>query len=84
MEAKLREDGLEAGAIVTRDEKTITGSIFGTAHAHRDFNKYGTLFLQGKLPMNCPISNTYPLTPINEASALMLTCEIGRGIILFA
>lgn len=66
-----------------RDEKTVTGSIFGSAQTERDFNSYGDLFLEGRLPVDRLISRRYPLEQVNEACSAMLSGELGRGVIVF-
>jgi Zn-dependent alcohol dehydrogenase len=71
------------GAILTRQEKTVTGSYYGTANTARDFPLYADLYLKGKLDLDRLISRTYSLDQINEAYADMLSGEIARGIIVF-
>ncbi|MBI3761262.1 MAG: Zn-dependent alcohol dehydrogenase [Chloroflexi bacterium] len=71
------------GAIITRQEKTVTGSYYGSANTARDFPLYADLYLKGKLDLDRLISKTYPLEQINEAYADMLSGEIARGVIVF-
>ncbi len=71
------------GAIITRQEKTIMGTYYGSANTARDFPLYGELFLRGQLPLDKLVSQTYPLEQINEAYADMLSGETGRGVIVF-
>ena len=71
------------GAILTRQEKTVTGSYYGTANTARDFPLYADLYLKGKLDLDRLISKTYLLDHINEAYADMLSGEIARGVIVF-
>lgn len=71
------------GAIITRQEKTVTGSYYGTANTVRDFPLYADLYLKGKLDLDSLISKKYPLEKINEAYADMLRGEIARGVIVF-
>lgn len=71
------------GAVLTRQEKTVMGSYYGTANTARDFPLYAELFLRGKLPLDRLISKTYALAQINEAYAEMLKGEIARGVIVF-
>ncbi len=71
------------GAIITRQEKTVTGSYYGTANTARDFPVYADLYLRGKLDLDQLISKTYKLEQINEAYADMLKGEIARGVIVF-
>jgi len=71
------------GAIITRQEKTVTGSYYGTANTARDFPVYADLYLKGRLDLDRLISKTYRLEQINEAYADMLGGEIARGVIVF-
>ena len=71
------------GAIITRQEKTIMGTYYGSANTARDFPLYGDLYLRGQLPLDRLVSKTYPLQQINEAYADMLSGETGRGVIVF-
>ncbi len=70
------------GAIITRQEKTITGTYYGSANPARDFPLYADLYRQGKLDLDRLISRTYRLDQINEAYADMLNGEVARGLIL--
>ena len=66
-----------------RDEKTVTGSIFGSAHTHRDFVEYARLYGDGKLPLDRLITGRYELDQVNEACQDMLEGAVGRGVIVF-
>ena len=70
-------------AEIIRDEKVLTGSIYGSAHTKRDFVKYGELCLKGKLPVDRLITRTCSLEQINEACKEMLNGDEGRIIINF-
>ena len=70
------------GAIITRQEKTITGTYYGSANPARDFPLYADLYRQGRLDLDRLISRTYRLDQINEAYANMLKGDIARGLIL--
>lgn len=72
------------GAILTRQEKTVTGSYYGSANAARDFPLYADLYKRGLLDLGRLVSKTYPLDQINEAYADMLSGEIARGVIVFS
>jgi Zn-dependent alcohol dehydrogenase len=71
------------GAIITRQEKTVTGSYYGTANTARDFPLYADLYLKGKLDLGRLVSKTYRLEQINEAYADMLSGTLARGVIVF-
>lgn len=71
------------GAIIARQEKTVTGTYYGTANTVRDFPLFADLYLKGKLDLDRLISKTYSLDQINQAYADMLSGEIARGVIVF-
>ncbi len=71
------------GAIITRQEKTITGSYYGSANTARDFPLFADLYLKGLLDLDRLVSKTFTLDQINQAYAEMLAGEIARGVILF-
>jgi len=71
------------GAIITRQEKTVTGTYYGTANPIRDFPMLADLYLKGKLDLDRLVSKTYTLDHINEAYADMLSGDIARGLIVF-
>ena len=39
------------GAVLTRQEKTVKGSYYGTSETNRDFLKYIDLYQKGELPV---------------------------------
>ncbi len=71
------------GAVLTRQEKTVTGSYYGSANTARDFPLYADLYRKGKLDLDRLVSKKYPLEQINEAYADMLKGEQARGLIVF-
>ncbi|MDM8529044.1 Zn-dependent alcohol dehydrogenase [Anaerolineales bacterium HSG24] len=71
------------GSIIVRQEKTVTGSYYGSMNPVRDFTLYGELYLQGKLDLDRLVSKKYTLSQINEAYQAMLSGDLARGVILF-
>lgn len=71
------------GAIIARQEKTVTGSYYGSANTTRDFPRYAEWYQAGRLDLDRLISKTYPLEQINQAYADMLAGEMARGLIIF-
>ena len=71
------------GAIITRQEKTVTGSYYGSASTARDFPLYIDLYQRGLLDLDRLVSKTYRLDQINEAYADMLSGETAHGVIIF-
>ncbi len=72
------------GAILTRQEKTVTGSYYGSANTARDFPLYADLYRRGLLDLDQLVTRTYTLEKINAAYADMLSGGVARGVILFA
>ena len=70
------------GAVLTRTEKTVTGSYYGTTNTKRDFPQYADLYMRGLLDLDRLISKTYRLDEINEAYAEMMTGGMARGVIV--
>ena len=68
---------------ITRNEKIITGSIYGSACSDRDFLLYAEKYLEGILPVDLIIGRHYKIDQINEGIGDMLKGKPGRGIISF-
>jgi S-(hydroxymethyl)glutathione dehydrogenase/alcohol dehydrogenase len=71
------------GAILTRQEKTVTGSYYGSGHPPSDFRRYAELYLEGKLDLDRLISKTYSLDQINIAFADLVAGKLARGVVVF-
>jgi len=71
------------GSIITRQEKTVLGSYYGSCDPHRDFPLYAGLYRDGKLALDSLVSKTYSLAEINSAYSDLLDGKISRGAILF-
>lgn len=71
------------GAIITREEKTVKGSYYGSSFAPRDFPQYAEYYRRGQLDLDRMISKTYALEEINEAFAVMLQGDAARGVIVW-
>ena len=69
------------GSLITRQEKTVMGSYYGTASAARDFPLYADLHLKGRIDLSALISRTYSLEEVNQAFADMLSGRQARGVI---
>ncbi|MEQ8671945.1 MAG: Zn-dependent alcohol dehydrogenase [Aggregatilineales bacterium] len=72
------------GSILTRQEKTVMGSYYGTVNPARDFPLLLDLYMAGKLKLDELISKEYTLDQINEAFDSMLQGEVARGIIVYS
>ncbi len=71
------------GAIITREEKTIKGSYYGSVDAQRDFPLLLDYYVDGKLKLDELVSRHWRLDQINQAFAEMLTGTVARGVIVF-
>ena len=71
------------GAVITRTEKTIRGSYYGTVNPRRDFPLFVDLYLAGRLKLDELVTRRYRLSEINEAYAAMLSGETARGLVVF-
>jgi S-(hydroxymethyl)glutathione dehydrogenase/alcohol dehydrogenase len=71
------------GAVLARQEKTVTGSYYGSANPARDFPLFTELYQRGKLDLDRLVSRTYALEQINEAYADMLAGTVARGVLVF-
>jgi S-(hydroxymethyl)glutathione dehydrogenase/alcohol dehydrogenase len=71
------------GAVITRTEKTVKGSYYGSVSPKRDFPLFLQMYQQGRLKLDELVSKRYTLDQINEAYAEMLTGRIARGIIVY-
>ena len=70
-------------ASVTRQEKTIKGSYYGTKNSVSDLNRYEEMYENKELDLDSLISNVYTLHKINEAYANLLKGQHLRGVIVF-
>jgi NDMA-dependent alcohol dehydrogenase len=71
------------GAVLTRQEKTVKGSYYGSVHPRRDFPLLLDLYRAGRLDLERLISKRYSLAQINEAYADMIAGKQARGVIVF-
>lgn len=71
------------GAVITRTEKTIKGSYYGSVSPKRDFPLFLNMYQQGRLKLDELVSKTYRLDQINEAYAEMLSGRSARGVIVY-
>ena len=71
------------GSVITRTEKVIRGSFYGSVDVSRDFPLLLDLYLAGQLKLDELVSRRWRLEEINEAYAEMLTGDVARGVIVF-
>jgi len=71
------------GALMTRQEKTVMGSYYGTSHPRIDFLQIADHFLAKRLPIEKIIGARYSLDEINTAYHQTISGQSGRGVIIF-
>ncbi len=64
-------------------EKTLKGTLYGSARPTVDFPRLVDLYLDGRLKLDQLISRTYPLAGINEGFAAMRSGGVARGVVVF-
>jgi S-(hydroxymethyl)glutathione dehydrogenase/alcohol dehydrogenase len=62
-------------------ERRLVGSFYGSARPRTDFQRFGELYLAGKLKLDQLITREWRLDQINEAFAALNAGEVARGII---
>ena len=70
-------------SVLTRQEKSVVGSYYGTCHTERDFPRYLEWARTGRLKLEEMVDRTYSLDRINEAYQDMLGEKVGRGVVVF-
>jgi NDMA-dependent alcohol dehydrogenase len=71
-----------SGAVLTKYEKTIRGSLFGSANPHYDIVRLLRLYDEGKLMLDELATKTYSLDQINEGYQDLRDGKLIRGVIL--
>jgi len=71
------------GSIITREEKSVKGSYYGSVDSQRDFPLLVDLYAAGKLKLDELISQEYHLQEINAAFESMMSGNVARGVIVF-
>ena len=60
------------GAALVREEKVVTGCLYGSCRPHTDMPMLLDLYLDGRLALDRLVGVTYPLDEIDRAFADML------------
>ena len=71
------------GALITRQEKTVMGTYYGTANPAKDFPFFADLHMKGRIDLCKLISKTYALEEVNQAFDDMLSGKQARGVMVF-
>lgn len=64
-------------------EKTVIGSMYGTARPHIEFTRILGLYKAGKLKLDELISRTFPLEQVNTAFEVLAKGEVARSTLTF-
>lgn len=70
-------------AKLTRQEKTIVGSYYGSCDQAAMFEQLAAAFRAGRMPLDRLASQRFELEEVNEAYAAMLAGRTARGVIVF-
>ena len=70
-------------ASLTFEEKTLTGSYFGSARPRQDFPRLISLYRSGRLMLDQLITKTYGIEEAPQAFADLAEGRNARGVILF-
>lgn len=65
-------------------ERTVTGSIYGSARPRVDVPKLIDLYMAGKLKLDPLLTRTYPLEQVNEAYDALERGETARSVLTFS
>jgi S-(hydroxymethyl)glutathione dehydrogenase/alcohol dehydrogenase len=68
---------------LTYEERTVTGSLYGSGDPRSDILKLIDLHRAGKLKVDALLTRTYPLSQINEAYGALERGEVLRSVVTF-
>jgi S-(hydroxymethyl)glutathione dehydrogenase / alcohol dehydrogenase len=71
------------GIALPLEEKSLVGSLYGSANLNRDMPRMIDLYMHKKLKIDELISRTIKLEQINEAFDAMKAGEVNRSVILY-
>ena len=66
------------------EERTVTGSLYGSGSPRQDIEKLIELYRRGTLKLDELLTRTYPLEQINEAYAALERGEVARSVVTFS
>src|SRR5690606_19509121 len=70
-------------ASLTFEEKTLTGSYFGSARPRQDFPRLISLYKGGRLKLDELVTRTYPIDEAPQAFEDLAQGRNARGVIVF-
>jgi S-(hydroxymethyl)glutathione dehydrogenase / alcohol dehydrogenase len=65
-------------------EKTVIGSMYGTARPHVDVPRLIALYRSGRLKLDELVTRTYPLEQVNDAFAALAEGQVARSVLAIA
>ena len=68
---------------MVRNQKTLTGSYYGSVSPHETFSKIVDFYTRGLLDIESLITRHYTLDQINEGFDALARGEDARGVILY-
>ncbi|MBI4515351.1 MAG: Zn-dependent alcohol dehydrogenase [Deltaproteobacteria bacterium] len=71
------------GAMIALEEKSLVGSLYGSANMRRDIPKLLELYMQKKLKIDELISRRIKLEDVNAAFEAMEKGEVARSVIVY-
>jgi S-(hydroxymethyl)glutathione dehydrogenase / alcohol dehydrogenase len=69
------------GAALPREEKIVTGSLYGSSRPHVDMPLVLDLYMAGRLALDRLVTRRYPLEAVNDAFAAMNAGEVARAVL---
>jgi S-(hydroxymethyl)glutathione dehydrogenase / alcohol dehydrogenase len=69
------------GPALPREEKIVTGSLYGSSRPHVDMPLILDLYMAGRLELDRLVTRTYPLEAVNDAFAAMNAGEVARAVL---
>ena len=71
------------GIMLPLDEKSLVGSLYGSANMRRDMPKLIDLYMRGKLKIDELVSRRIKLDDVNRAFEAMEKGEVARSVIVY-
>lgn len=71
------------GPELVRDEKIVTGSLYGSSRPSIDIPSILRQYVAGNLPLDRMITKAYKLDELNDAFADMREGKLKRGVVVF-
>jgi S-(hydroxymethyl)glutathione dehydrogenase / alcohol dehydrogenase len=69
------------GQELSRSERIVTGSLYGSSHPALDMPMILRLYAEGRLPLDQLVTRRYELEDVNTAFADMNSGEVARGVL---